>query len=67
MPACKVAMGLSRVVGPADTADVRCTTADRSPVSQVVSGYGQEPVATSATLAYLCCLPLLEGLPDLMQ
>ena len=35
--------------------------ADRSPVPQVVSGFGQEPVATSATLAYICCLPLLEG------
>ena len=28
---------------------------------QVVSSYGHEPVATSAMLAYHCCLPLLEG------
>ncbi len=61
MPACKVAMGLACVVGLTGAADAQCATADCSPVSQVVSGYGQEPVATSATLAYLCCLPLLEG------
>jgi hypothetical protein len=27
--------------------------------AQVLSGYGHEPVATSAMLAYACCKPLL--------